>query len=105
MKATEPGPVPKTRAGLTFACFSKVQGWLDEVKVVFLGPSERLLAEDPDIRKVARDMAELDPPVACKMISDQQGISDKITEIGLNVDFVGTIISGFIKDGYVPMVF
>jgi hypothetical protein len=50
------------------------------------------------------DMAELDPPVACKMISDQQGISDKLEEMGLTVSFVGDIISGFVKDGYTPMV-
>ena len=49
-------------------------------------------------------MVELDAPVACKLISDQQGISDKPEEMGLTVNFVGDIISGFIKDGYTPMV-
>jgi len=98
------GENEKALTGLTFAYFSKVQGWFDDVKVVFLGPTERLLVEDENIKKVAMDMVELDPPVACKMISDQQGISDKLEEMGLTVSFVGDIISGFVKDGYTPMV-
>jgi hypothetical protein len=98
------GENEKALTGLTFAYFAKVQGWFDDVKVVFLGPTERLLVEDENIQKVAKDMVELDPPVACKLISDQQGISDKLEEMGLNVSFVGDIISGFVKDGYTPMV-
>ena len=38
-------------------------------------------------------------------ISDRDGISEKIEALGVNVDYVGTIISNLIKDGYVPMVF
>jgi hypothetical protein len=34
----------------------------------------------------------------------EQGISDKLEEMGLIVSFEGDIISGFIKDGYTPMV-
>lgn len=99
------GENEKALTGLSFAFFSKTQGWFDDVKVVFLGPSERLLVEDENIQKVAKDMAELDPPVACKMISDQEGFSDKLEEMGLTVSYVGDIISGFVRDGYAPMVF
>ena len=33
--------------------------------------------------------------IACKFISDRDGISEKIEELGLKVDYVGTIISSF----------
>ena len=38
-------------------------------------------------------------------ISDRDGISEHIEAMGLTVDYVGTIISNYIKEGYVPMVF
>jgi hypothetical protein len=41
---------------------------------------------------------------ACKAISDREGIREKIDEMGVTVEYVGIIISDYIKDGYAPMV-
>ena len=81
------------------------EGWMDEVRVIFFGPSERLLVEDERIAQVAKEMGAVEKPIACKFISDRDGISEKIEGLGVKVDYVGTIISDFVKDGYVPMVF
>lgn len=43
-------------------------------------------------------------PMACKYIVDNSGVSDKLSPIGLNVEYVGTIVSDAIKDGCLPMV-
>jgi len=78
---------------------------MDAVKVIFFGPSERLLVQDELIAKTAKEIGAIEKPIACKFISDREGISDKIEALGVKVDYVGTIISNFLKDGYVPMVF
>jgi hypothetical protein len=44
-------------------------------------------------------------PIACKFLSDKSGASDKLEELGFNVEYVGSLISDSIKEGYVPMVF
>ena len=99
------GENEKALTGLMYASRTLAEGWMDEVKVVFFGPSERLLVEDEVIAKTVKEFGAVETPIACKFISDRDGISEKIEALGVNVDYVGTIISNFIKDGYVPMVF
>ncbi|MFZ0448112.1 MAG: hypothetical protein WAL98_02630 [Desulfatiglandaceae bacterium] len=99
------GEEEKALTGLRYAYRTMSEGWLDEVKVMFFGPSERLLVQNEDIAKLAREMSAVEKPIACKFISDRDGISDKIEGLGVKVEYVGTIIADFIKQGYVPMVF
>ena len=79
-------------------------GWFDDVKVVYFGPSERLVVEDPIISDQAQEIAEAGGSFACKYISDRDGVSEKIGKLGVQVEYVGSIISDLIKDGYTPMV-
>jgi hypothetical protein len=74
------------------------------VKVVYFGPSERLMVEDADVASAAIEVASLGEAFACKAISDRENISEKIDEMGVKVENVGAIISDYIKQGYVPMV-
>ncbi len=99
------GENEKALTGLMYASRTLAEGWMDEVKVVFFGPSERLLVEDEMIAKTAKEIGAVEKPIACKFISDREGISEKIEDLGLKVEYVGTIISDFLKDGYIPMVF
>ena len=99
------GENEKALTGLMYASRTIAEGWMDKVKVIFFGPSERLLVEDERIAQAAKTIAGVEKPIACKFISDRDGISDKIEDCGVKVDYVGTIISGLIKAGYVPMAF
>jgi hypothetical protein len=99
------GEKEKALTGLMYAHRTLGEGWLDEVKVIFFGPSERLLVEDDMIGKTAKEIATVEPPIVCKFISDRDGISEQCEEMGFKVEYVGTIISNLIKEGYVPMVF
>lgn len=78
---------------------------MEDVKVIFFGPSEQLLVKDASVAQIAQKICETEKPFACKFISDRDGISGAIEKLGLKVEYVGAIISDLIKDGYVPMVF
>ena len=99
------GENEKALTGLMYASKALSEGWMDEVKVIFFGPSERLLVEDEMIAKTAKEFGTVEKPIFCKITSYREGISEKIEDLGFHVDYVGTIISDFLKDGYVPMVF
>jgi len=43
--------------------------------------------------------------VACKFLSDRDGISTKLETMGMTVDYVGSLISAYIEEGYTPLVF
>lgn len=79
-------------------------GWIPEVRVIFFGPAENLLASDTDVKESTAELANYGTPLACKFLSDRDDISDHIETIGVEVEYVGTIIADLIKDGYLPMV-
>jgi hypothetical protein len=98
------GDKDKALTGLMYAKNALKRGWLEDVKVVYFGPSERLMVEDADVASAAIEAASLGGAYACKAISDRENISEKIDDMGVSVEYVGSIISDYIKHGYVPMV-
>ena len=98
------GDREKAQTALMYAGNAIKRGWLDDVKVVYFGPSERLVVEDPIISDQAREIAEAGGSIAYKYISDRDGVSEEIEKLGVQVEYVGTIVSDLIKDGYTPMV-
>lgn len=94
----------KALTALMYAKNTQLMGWMEDVKVVFFGPSERLLVEDSDIAREAKAVAAQAESIACKFISDRDNISEKIEQLGVKIEYVGTIISDHIKTGYTPMV-
>jgi len=98
------GDKDKAQTGLMYARNAMKRKWLEDVKVVFFGPSERLIVEDKQVAELVMEVAPLGESFACKAISDREGLSDAVEKLGVKVEYVGSIISNFIKDGYVPMV-
>jgi hypothetical protein len=98
------GDREKVLTALMYAKNNIKYGWLAEVKVIFFGSSENLLVSDSDVRESAKELANLNRPLACKMLSDRDGITERIEGMGIEVDYVRTIIADLIQDGYTPMV-
>jgi hypothetical protein len=98
------GDREKALAGLMYSKNALKRDWLRNVKVVYFGPSEKLIVEDSLLRDKALEVANLGECFACKSISDRDDVSEKIDKMGINVEYVGSIISKFIKEGYAPMV-
>lgn len=94
----------KAMTGLMYTKNAIKREWLDEVRVVYFGPSEQLMESDAEVADAAIEVAGLCESYACKAISDREGISEKIDKMGIHVEYVGSIISDYIKQGYVPMV-
>lgn len=80
------------------------QNWMEDVRVIFFGPSEQLMIQDKQVADSVKDIADHCTPLACKAISDREDISAEIEDLGVKVEYVGSIISELIKDGYTPMV-
>jgi len=99
------GEKEKAFTGMMYAVNAQKHKWLDEVKVIFFGPFEDLVCRDAEVADFASQLLSYETPVACKFLSDQAGISDRLKELGYQVEYVGKIISSLIKEGYIPMVF
>ena len=79
-------------------------GWLDDVRIIFFGPSQKLIVKDEDVRNEAIEIARLGETIACKFTSDRDELSGEILGLGVQVEYVGTIIADLLKQGYIPMV-
>jgi len=95
----------KALTGIMYAVNAQKNKWVEDLRVIFFGPFENLLCEDEEVAKAAARLQDYETPIACKFLSDRDGISEKLEKMGVNVDYVGALISGYIAEGYTPMVF
>jgi hypothetical protein len=95
----------KALTGIMYAVNAQKNKWVDDLKIIFFGPFENLLCEDEEVVQAASQLLDFETPIACKFLSDRDGISEKLEKMGVNVDYVGSLISGYIEEGYTPMVF
>lgn len=95
----------KAQTGMMYAVNTAKYGWLDDVKLIFFGPSENLLLEDEDMQELLREFHRHEKTaVACKFLADRDGTDAGLNDLGVDVSYVGEMISQLIKDGYTPMV-
>ena len=92
--------------GLVYPLNAAKNKWMDEVKVIFFGPSEKVAAYDSEIQGRIKELQKFGVEVlACKWCSDRMNITKTLEEAGIKVIGVGPIISQLLKDGWVPLTF
>ena len=94
----------KALTGMMYALNARKHRWFEQVKVVFFGPVEALLLEDPALGEAAVPLVE-EGALACRAIAEREGIGEDLQRLGYQVDYVGSIISDAIKEGFTPLVF
>lgn len=102
ISAADPGVA---RTGMMYAVNALKNLWMDEVKVFFFGPAQELLTRDAELQRLLAEYQSYEETaVACKFIADRDQTAEPTSALGVQVAYVGSMISDFIKDGYVPMV-
>jgi hypothetical protein len=92
--------------GLLYPFNAASKGWMEEVKVIFFGPSEKLAAADQDGQdRIAELLSAGIHVMACKKCSDGFGISETLEGLGVDVLYVGEVISQLLKDGWAGLTF
>ena len=92
--------------GLVYPLNAAKKGWMDEVKVIFFGPSEKVVANDAEVQARVKEVLEQGVEVlACKWCSDRMGITEKLEAVGIKVEYVGSIISDLLKEGWASLSF
>ncbi len=81
---------------------AKKNGWWKDITFVIWGPSSKLLSEDIDLQDYLNKMKEEGIVVeACKACADMYGVSDKLSELGIDVKYMGTTLTDYIKKEHV----
>lgn len=85
---------------------AKKAGWFDQVKLVVWGPSSKLLSEDKSLQeKVKAMIADGIEVKACKACADSYGVSDKLSELGIDVKYMGKPLTEMLKSGWHVITF
>jgi len=92
--------------GLVYPLNAAKNKWMDEVKLIIFGPSERIAAYDTEVRGKIKELREAGIEVmACKWCADRMKITAALEEAGIKVVYVGSVISELIKDGWASLTF
>ena len=99
-------PDVSLEVGLVYPLNAKKKGWMDEVKVIFFGPSEKLLAYDKRIQERVKELQETGVEVlACIWCAERMNITGTIEALGVPVLSVGPVISLLLKEGWASLSF
>jgi len=92
--------------GLVYPLNAAKNKWMDEVKVIIFGPSEKVAACDTQVQEVIKALHDAGVEVlACKWCADRMNITDILDKLGIKVVYVGSIISQLLKDGWYSLTF
>ena len=83
-----------------YATNSRLNGWWQEVNVIIWGASAKLVGTDTQIQAEVLEMLNHGITIeACKACSDNLGVTDKLTELGVNVRYMGEVLTNYLKSG------
>ena len=92
--------------GLVYPLNAAKNKWMDEVKVIIFGPSEKLAAYDTEVQAMLKELQEVGIEImACKWCADRMNITAPLEKVGIKVVYVGPIISQLLKDGWASLTF
>lgn len=77
-----------------------LKGWMDEVEVLVWGASQRLIAEDKEVReKVEAMVKDGVKVVGCLKCADSMEVKDAMLSCGIDVFYTGELLSSWIDSG------
>lgn len=80
--------------------------WWKEIIIIVWGPSNKLLAQDAEVQEKVKKMQEDGIKFfVCKGCADRYGLSDELESLGLDVQYVGEMLTNYIKKSYPILTF
>ncbi len=89
-----------------YAFNSAKREWFDDVVFVIWGPSAKLAAKNKKAQEYLIKMKEAGVKLqACLACADNYGVTQKLRDLGIEVKYMGSPLSGYIKNGYHAITF
>lgn len=96
------GDRAKLMPGLIWGLNAKRRSWVDEVKVVVFGDSEKTMMEDDELYSLVH---EIEGTTFCKQVAENEGRLAELEKKGAKVVYVGEPIAKAINEGYTVLTF
>lgn len=97
----------KALTGMMFAKNAKKRGLVEDLRLIFFGPSENAIAQgDSDFLAYYRDMVDAGVvSTACVKIAEDSNISASLKDVGLALEPVASVITRYASEGYQIVTF
>jgi hypothetical protein len=83
-----------------YATNSRLNGWWQKVNLIIWGASAKLVGTDTQIQAEVLEMLNHGITIeACKACTDNLGVTDKLTALGVNVRYMGEALTDYLKSG------
>lgn len=81
-----------------YASNAKKRGWWKEVNIIIWGASAKLIANDGQVQTEIRELLHHGVKIeACKACSDNLGVSDALAKLGIEVRYMGELLTEYLK--------
>ncbi len=85
---------------------AKKQNWWKDIVFIIWGPSAKLLSESKSLQDQIKEFMAIDIKVkACKACADEYGVSEKLSNLGIDVKYMGEPLTDYIKGDYKTVTF
>jgi hypothetical protein len=85
---------------------AKKNGWWKDITLIVWGPSARLASEDREIQEHLKAMKEQGIVLeACKACTDMYGVSEELSELGVDIKWMGVPLTDYLKGNYKVLTF
>ncbi len=75
-------------------------GWWEDITLIVWGASSNLLAGDEELQGKIKEMAAAGIKLeACKACADMYEVAPKLEELGVDVKYMGDVLTNYIKEG------
>jgi hypothetical protein len=96
---TNADPITSEKMVLMYGMNSKTKCWWDEVTIIIWGATAKLVAENSLIQEKIRQAMQVGVNISvCKGCTDQLGVSEKLTEMGVEVKYWGQPLTEILKE-------
>ena len=97
----------KALTGLRMAINMKQKNRVSDVRVLFFGPSQEMIAKGEEmIDAMLREATEAGIyKSACVFIADNKKISEPLKSRNINLEPAGEVLAKALQEGYVPITF
>jgi len=96
------GDRDKLMPGLMWGLNAKRNAWVDEVRVIVFGASERTIMEDDELFNMVQ---EIEGTLFCRRVAETEGTVEQLEQRGAKLAYVGEPIAKAITEGYTVLTF
>ncbi len=91
---------------LMYATNALKKGWMDQVRVIFWGPSQLTLIGNKDVQEKLDDFRAAGGEAwACKRCSEDLGVVDQLVRLGVRLEPIGALLTEMLKEGWHQLTF